>query len=840
MDPPGAGRRSYLRASYGQLFNPYVAHIPLESQDALNPRSPVSPLPPSPNPDYPRPQTIGPIYTVDGLATASKEKEFLYSSVNLTNDNDATSPNAGLARNATFETPKPAIYTGFRANSSKLIPHFVALGVTAAVVQLSFRKHYWMDLQDPGYKVLPGITQGGALNALQLAAKLHEIILVASLGKIVLHVAQDHLVGRSGLPLGLITNSFSIGAGDFLWTKAFWKSIWTTKNQHWRFWLLSLLATTLAMLAGPSSAIAVIPSLDWYPLRYPFQEEVLPFYIFNQSTVLWPSNVTAASLNAPNSGINCTVATTKTAYQDVCPAGGFRDTYDWAGNLLFANSSAGSNISFTDAHGESRRIVTTLSCDSNVDGRASGLSLNTFLSGAVTSFWAFARNNFHGLALLTAQPRITFQGPLYAPKVEVMCNGYTYFNTSMVESRAPVVFPSFTPDRQLPSPNYIFPYNGVFNATNVTWVSMPAAEDNPAIGAVIRVPWTYGQGNGSVIAQATEMHACSIYAQWVPVDVFYEPRQMDQVSYRVKNKLKETCLAIGNEEPGAAPPKNISIDIDYANAINQPMPFSAGPTPAIDAMLERAVFQDDRLEGEPGLTFKSPMVSASTVDGVTNETLDDVRMSHSTMISTILAGVVTDGLARIAGNGIFPYSASMFLTNQTTNSGSIVGRFVISTAHGGDDTALNATDADINQWLRVDPVFSRYGYGYDWKDSATTQFGISVLLIHFALASAHIAVILYKVLISKEGLVGSWTTISELLALAMNSTPSPNLQDTCAGVDAAKTWRQVVSVRETYTGHLEMVVGAVDRAKYPLPQAGRAYGHLRSRQRGTASSPVVR
>lgn len=835
MDLPGAGRRSYLRASYGQFFNPYTAHVPLESQDALNPNSPVSPLPPSPNPTS---RPIKSAYTVDSLASPPEGKEFSYSNINLTSYGDTKSPHTALARNATFEQPKPAIYTGFWDNSPKFIPHIIAIGVTVAVVQLSFRNHYWMDLRDPSYEILPGITQGGALNALQLAAKLHELIVVASLGKIVLHVAQDHLVGRAGLPLGLITNSFSIGSGDFLWTKAYWKSILTIKNNHWRFWLVSLLATLLAMLAGPSSAIAVIPSLNWYPLNYPFQEEVLPFYIFNQSTVLWPSNITAASLNGPDSGINCTIATTSTAYQDVCPAGGFRDTYEWAGNLLFANSSAGTNISFSDAHGESRRVVKTQSCDSNFDGRASGLSLNTFLSGAVTSFWSFAKNNFHGLGLLTAQPRITFQGPLYAPRVEVMCNGYVYYNTSMIESRVPVNFPSFTPDRQLPSPDYIFPYNGIFNATNVTWVSMPAGSDNPSIGIVIRVPFTYGNGSATNIAQATEIHACSIYAQWVPVEVYYEPRQQDQVSYRVKNKVKETCLPIGKEEPRESlPPKNASIDMDYANAINQPMPFSDGPLPAIDAMLERMVFEDDRLAGnETGYTFKAPLVSISTVNGTTNTTLDDTRKSHSTMIGTILAGVVTDGLARIAGNGIFPYSASMFLTNETTDSGSLVGRFVISSAHGGDDNALNATGTAASDWLRVDPVFSRYGYGYDWKDSRTTQFGIVVLLIHFLFASVHIAVILYKVLIAGEGLVGSWTTISELLALAMNSTPSPYLQDTCAGVDAAKTWRQVVSVRETYTDHLEMVVGATDKAKYPGPQANRVYGHLRARQRAPGSS----
>ena len=127
-----------------------------------------------------------------------------------------------------------------------------------------------MDLKDPNVEILSGITQGGALNALQLAAKLHELVLVASLGNILMHVAHSHLVGKHGLPVGMLANSFAVGSGDYLRTKAYWSSIVTGKAHYWRFWLLSLLATLLATLAGPSSAIAIIPSLNWFSIGKPF------------------------------------------------------------------------------------------------------------------------------------------------------------------------------------------------------------------------------------------------------------------------------------------------------------------------------------------------------------------------------------------------------------------------------------------------------------------------------------------------------------------------------------------------------------------------------------------
>lgn len=272
----------------------------------------------------------------------------------------------------------------------------------------------------------------------------------------------------------------------------------------------------------------------------------------------------------------------------------------------------------------------------------------------------------------------------------------------------------------------------------------------------------------------------------------------------------------------------MTIDQQYADAINQPIPFTQGNVPAIQAMLNQLVFEQGVVAptNQTGYAFKSPLVVNANGSNYIQTTDDEVRKSRATVISTMLAGVITDGLARIAGNGIYPYSAAMFLTNKTDSSGGLVGRFVVSSAKGGQDESLNATSADLNDWLRIDPEFSRYGYGYRYQGSGTAQFGIVILLIHVALAAMHTAFILYKVLVAREGLVGSWTTVAELLTLALNSSPSSRLQNTCAGVSAAKTWREEISVREISNGHLGLVVGPEEKSRYKLPQAGLTYGHL--------------
>jgi hypothetical protein len=456
--------------------------------------------------------------------------------------------------------------------------------------------------------------------------------------------------------------------------------------------------------------------------------------------------------------------------------------------------------------------------------------LNTFITGAMTAYWNFARNNFEGLALSTTQPRLSLGGKIFAPRVEVVCNGTDYYSEEEAKNRTHVNFPSFTPGTQLPSADFLLPYHSTMNDTTFDWVRMPEGPQNPAIGAAIRVPWEYkADANSTELLQATEIHACSIYAQWVPVDVFFEPRTSDQVAFSVKGRLSNTCLTIPQIDSSSEPFRNVSISQDYADAINQDIAFTEGSVPAIMAMLQRLVFQDTDVTDKVVNVFKSPLLGNAQTGQYVTSTIAEARQSRSTVISTMLAGVVTDGLARIAGNGLFPFSASMFLTNKTDGDHP-VGRFLVSSAQGGEDEALNSTTAEIATLLRIDPIFARYGYGYSWSGSNTVQFGIVILLIHMAVVFAHIGFIVYKLVFQREGLVISWGTVSELVALALNSSPSPRLQDTCAGVEAAKTWRQVVTIRETYPGHLEMVVGADDKAKYPAPQAGKLYGHLKEEE----------
>jgi hypothetical protein len=294
---------------------------------------------------------------------------------------------SGVIPSRSGEVPKVAIQRGLRGNWTKFVPHIIAILVTVGVCQLSFRSVYWMDLQQPNQQIALGLTQGGVLNLLQLAAKLHELLILASISSILLHIVQVHLIGHSGVPLGMISNAFELGSARFLLRRFFWTMLWSGNQLHLLpLWIFSIFSTILVVLSGPSSAIVVIPTLNYFDLPRPFNQSVLPYYVFNHSTELWPTHLTVASLTAPNTGVFCNDSQSLSE-QNECPVGGFRDTYNWAGNLLFANSDHGTNISFPDTTGDTRRTLTATSCNRDgFDGRASAVTVNAFLSNALTTY----------------------------------------------------------------------------------------------------------------------------------------------------------------------------------------------------------------------------------------------------------------------------------------------------------------------------------------------------------------------------------------------------------------------------------------------------------------------
>jgi hypothetical protein len=439
--------------------------------------------------------------------------------------------------------------------------------------------------------------------------------------------------------------------------------------------------------------------------------------------------------------------------------------------------------------------------------------------------WIFAQQNFDGIALEAAQPHINIDSetPIFAPRAEAMCNSYSNYNfdPENPENQTNMVFPSFGGASSIQVPDWAYKYSRPQNASNFTFVGIPGTgPESPSLGAVLALPLIENI-NGAWV-QTTENIACSIYSSWIPVDPFYEPTVNDQVSYDIRGSMSDTCLDIPVDASSGRQSINTTIDIEYANAINQPIAFITGNLPALLGIYRRFIFNDSNYIPD-GVIFQAPIPGVAGV-----VVTDDVaRRQRAKLVSTVLAGVVTDGLARNVGDGSYPFSAPFFLLPNKTADGTLQGRFVFTSATGGEDEPLNTTNiADTAKWLRLNPTFQRYGYGYHWRGSRTTQFGISVLLVHLVVAIAHMAYVLREIMWKHRGLPGAWETITEFFALAVNSGPSEKLRNTCAGINESRTWNELVAVREASEGHLEMVLGRNQMRQMPMARAGVRYGAL--------------
>lgn len=157
------------------------------------------------------------------------------------------------------------------------------------------------------------------------------------------------------------------------------------------------------------------------------------------------------------------------------------------------------------------------------------------------------------------------------------------------------------------------------------------------------------------------------------------------------------------------------------------------------------------------------------------------------------------------------------------------------------------TDQDrINEYTSQWPMkFYRPGYGYG-PDILAVRLSLAILILYSTIAVAHI---IYSVWTGISS--WSWDSISEIMALCINSRPAPELQNTCAGIRLAKVFESRVRVAatrgvdESHAGqdsgddeqspgskgsHLELLFGSGEQAAVSGVKINEAYGALEERR----------
>ena len=102
----------------------------------------------------------------------------------------------------------------------------------------------------------------------QFLAKAHELTIQASLTAIVFSVVRFAVTRGDGLPFGLLFSGLQITQISFLWSMELWGSACSRKLPFYRkigFLGIICLCAVLATTSGPSSAVLLIPRLDFWP-----------------------------------------------------------------------------------------------------------------------------------------------------------------------------------------------------------------------------------------------------------------------------------------------------------------------------------------------------------------------------------------------------------------------------------------------------------------------------------------------------------------------------------------------------------------------------------------------
>ena len=204
--------------------------------------------------------------------------------------------------------------------------------------------------------------------------------------------------------------------------------------------------------------------------------------------------------------------------------------------------------------------------------------------------------------------------------------------------------------------------------------------------------------------------------------------------------------------------------------------------------------------------------------------------------SIILSSLLANGLARTSFWGQLQGTARSSYEpryNQTF----IDGAYWLS----GKGEVFQVTADESQTWTKLEVDSTVSGYSYSTRGTAA-KLAMAFLLLYCLLVVVHFAY---------AGVSGisstSWDSVAEVTALAANSTPTKELQNTCAGITEHRTFELPVRVLVTRDNegdgeHLEMVFGDVDdgEAEKRRIMPGRVYGRLpEKKQLGTGSIAAV-
>ena len=678
------------------------------------------------------------------------------------------------------ELPKVVVSRSTRDLIRRCTIHVVPIITTAIILTMNLHGIYiGQDFAGP--------IKSETLNLLllQIAAKVHELMIQASLGAIVFNAVRYELLFGDGLPLGLIGSGLAFTQIEFFIRKEFYAAAKHWFNHHntgkkAAFLVLLLVSGAIAMLAGPSSATLLVPKSQEWP------SGGTDYFLDGGNEAFWPIDLSG---ELPELQSVCN--SKNSASLAVCPAGGFLSLLEHWGRTnssnfykadvrSYAKRLSGSTF-YWPVHSPSSLIPSRyLMGNARLDEEpTSSTSLTiphtapaTILQQLVTDWWTVAApdDDIHPSQIDDRQAHSTH---LHAIST-VRCSEPQNLSATATAVQFPSLQGRF--DYAKPLDMNVSDLANARSSDHLRfrWLQLPDTFGALSVGGLFESAW-YGNESRVVIG-------CSAQAGWVPAQATTDEYSFWTGWYPWNVTFGARVPFFNAVAPGQPIGKSngrVAMGDIWLDLLTPPTSISPSTSEHADFSTIETIFEHAGLDGTVDALGQKTTTQtwSEAVDG------NGTRARH---IEAIICSVLADGLSR--------YGSQKVYNNVTSQDSLALAGYKRSVdfksriLNGQNALEKPSIAADQFTTLRITMKIS----GFAFRPSLAGSLAMAVLIAHMLLAAAHI---IWLAIFTKQT-SGCWTLVTELVTLAFNSrSHNSYLENTGAGIEYGSTIGQVARIR---------------------------------------------
>ena len=580
------------------------------------------------------------------------------------------------------------------------------------------------------------------LGGLLFAAKVHESLIIASLFHVVYYHIRRGLLGSRGIPFGYLTSAFQLNSPFYLFSSGFAAPFirYSPATSH-SIGLAALLfgAFLLAALAGASSGIVMLPKLGWWDMPMTRTNSSMMSSGLFQAVIVSPSaNLYPDRVDAGTVSANCG---NPKEVRYMCPFYNFErpPTAAWG---WFADSPDTTNLTTSYARNKAVTYVHDFEdvylATCPMDNAAELLSATSAKWGDYPVRQTIKLSNQADVPLVLKQPRVVIQCTDAALPAKR--------NTS--DPSAPY---TFRIERKF-YPYFLFnvsaadmaPAYEAF-ASGRRFGFLEVSKDIPVRASAAF--WTQYTDPSPYAAASHALGICLVDARWVTAANWVVPAASGPVA---QHTVKFTAETVDYAAAGAD--GVVGLDLAWLAALNGTL----RPTEQLLLNITAGSGVFDVLAAYLGDTFKIWNIGAA------------------------FAVFLADALSMVPRQSAWG-----------AHGKSPTGPWVASGAVGQNEQNI----AGLSDYAKMEVQYEHTVYQYNFSGTST-KLAWAVLLLHVLLVVAHLG----TVVVQGGWSSAAWGQLGELLALAVNTTPSALLAGASVKVDRWATWRLTAFVREADGG----------------------------------------